>query len=67
LARLVALYEEELARYRVEPENARLLSAKIEDWLGPAGAGLKYEGAELAAWWVVGNVVLNLDETLTRG
>ena len=67
IERLSRLYIGERARFESDEENARELCAQLEKWLGPTGNELKYEDAELAAWWVVANVVLNLDETLTRG
>jgi hypothetical protein len=61
LGQLLALYRDTLARYRKDPAAARALAA---GGLGlPPGA----DAAELAAWTVVANVLLNLDETLTKG
>ncbi len=60
-ARLAGLYEDAHARYAKNPEAARKMAT---DPLGPAPAGSDL--AELAAWTVVGNVLLNLDETLMR-
>jgi hypothetical protein len=59
---LVGLYRESLERYRKDPAAARAL----------AGGGLSssppgVDTAELAAWTVVANVLLNLDETITKG
>jgi hypothetical protein len=59
---LVGLYESELVKYRARPEDARALAT---DPLGPLAPGMN--AAELAAWTVVANVLLNLDEVLTRG
>jgi hypothetical protein len=61
LARLVKLYEQALGRLQPQPEQARKLAA---DPLGPPPAGQNI--AELAAWTVVGNVLLNLDEMLMK-
>ncbi|TMQ32023.1 MAG: DUF1553 domain-containing protein, partial [Planctomycetota bacterium] len=61
LARLVKLYEHALGRLQPQPEQARKLAA---DPLGPPPAGQNI--AELAAWTVVGNVLLNLDEMLMK-
>ncbi len=61
LDRLCALYEQELARYRGDSESARNMAA-----FGVAGAGGQFDPAEVSAWTVVANVLLNLDETLTR-
>jgi hypothetical protein len=55
-ARLVALAEKEKARYAASPSDATEL-------LKFAGAkGKQTDPAELAAWTVVANVLLNLDE-----
>jgi hypothetical protein len=61
LARLVRLYEQSLARLRSHPDQARKLAT---DPIGPPPEGR--DVAELAAWTVVGNVLLNLDETLMK-
>ncbi|MEX0867876.1 MAG: DUF1553 domain-containing protein [Pirellulales bacterium] len=61
LGRLVQLYEEAKAEYAADPEAAQQLATEP---LGPLPAGL--DAAELAAWTVVANVLLNLDETLAR-
>ncbi len=57
LERIVALYEGELDHYRQNPQAAAKMAGEV------AGGA---EAAELAAWTVVGNVLLNLDETLTK-
>lgn len=57
VTRLLALYEPARARFSNEPEQARKM-ATIPLGPPPHGANL----AELAAWTVVGNVLLNLDE-----
>src|SRR5262249_26489511 len=59
--RLVALFTPELGPHREEPSAAKQMATSH---LGgpPEGSDL----AELAAWTVVGNVVLNLDENLTK-
>ncbi len=59
--RLVKLYEQMLAQYRADAVEAKKLAT---DPLGPVPAGANE--AELAAWTVVGNVLLNLDETLMK-
>ena len=61
IERLVKLYDQALARYRTNPEAARHMATEP---LGPAGKDADL--AELAAWTVVGNVLLNLDETLMK-
>jgi hypothetical protein len=61
LARLSGLYEQTLAKLQPQPEQARKLATEP---LGPAPAGANV--AELAAWTMVGNVLLNLDEMLMK-
>jgi hypothetical protein len=58
---LEKLYEKSLARFDKEREQATLL-ATIP--LGPLPKGM--DAAELAAWTVVGNVLMNLDEFVAR-
>jgi mono/diheme cytochrome c family protein len=59
---LVALYRAELARFRADAARAKALAT---DPVGPVPAGT--DEAELAAWTVVANVLLNLDGVLTKG
>ena len=61
LDRLVRLFEAARATFGRDPEQARKLAT---DPLGPAPPGA--DVADLAAWTVVGNVLLNLDEMLMR-
>jgi hypothetical protein len=61
LQRLVALYEQARDKYRQAPQDAAPMAT---DPLGPAPEGL--DVADLAAWTVVSNVLLNLDEFLAR-
>jgi len=58
--RLVQLQAEVLAEYAVAPADARQMAT---DPLGPVPADLDIDLADLAAWTVVANVILNLDET----
>ena len=58
--RLVRLHDEALAEYRTAPEDAAKMAT---DPLGPAPSGIDADMADLAAWTVVANVILNLDET----
>ena len=60
--RLVALYRSELEAYRKDADAARHMATTP---LGPAPEGVDL--AELAAWTLVSNVLLNLDEFLTKG
>ena len=59
--RVIKLFEQTLAKLRSEPEKARKLAT---DPIGPLPASS--DAAELAAWTVVGNVILNLDEALMK-
>ena len=59
--RLVKLFEEAKGTYAKDPTKAMQM-ATIP--LGPVPTGMDL--GELAAWTVVGNVVLNLDETLMK-
>ena len=61
LSPLVRLYEKTLNRFVQSPGEAQKLAT---DPLGPAPAGMNL--AELAAWTVVANVLLNMDETLMK-
>lgn len=61
LARLVVLYQRELDRYRQDqPAAAEMATSHL------GAAPTEMNVSELAAWTVVANVVLNLDETLTK-
>lgn len=61
LERLTQLHETIRTRAAAEPESAKLLAS---DPLGPIPEGL--DSVDLAAWTVVGNVILNLDEMLMK-
>ncbi len=61
VGRLVTLYEQSLARFNQNPEDARRMATEP---LGPVEQDANV--AELAAWTVVGNVLLNLDETVMK-
>jgi hypothetical protein len=61
LERLVSLFDSELEHYRANPEEA---VAMATDPLGPVDGDADLP--ELAAWTVVANAVLNLDETVTK-
>jgi hypothetical protein len=58
--RLVALYETELDRFTKDVKAAKAL---LKDY---ASALDDSQSAELAAWTMVANVLLNLDESLTK-
>jgi mono/diheme cytochrome c family protein len=59
---LVALYQSEREHYRTDAKAALALAS---DPLGPLPSGM--DAAELAAWTVAANVLLNLDGVLTKG
>jgi len=59
---LVALYQQRLTYYRDHPTEAKTLATEP---LGPLPSGM--DAADLAALTSVCNVILNLDEFLTRG
>jgi hypothetical protein len=61
LARLVKLFDEAKAVLTADSRKANQLATVP---LGPVPAGM--DVAELGAWTVVGNVILNLDETLMK-
>ncbi len=58
---LTQLYRESLEKYR----NNLPAAKKMASILGAVPANV--DVAELAAWTVVANVLLNLDETITKG
>ena len=62
IARLTKLHNSELARYINDPAAAEKMAASE---LGKPAGGANL--AELAAWTVVANVLLNLDEAITKG
>jgi hypothetical protein len=55
IASLVQLYEQELANYNKDAEAAKKL------------AGTNENAAEMSAWTLVANVLLNLDGVLMKG
>jgi hypothetical protein len=61
LEQLVSLYDAARADYQKDEEKAKQMATHP---LGPAPQGI--DVASLAAWTAVGNVLLNLDETLMR-
>jgi hypothetical protein len=56
------VYDAQLAKYRKDPGAAKKLLS-----VGESPRNEALDAAEVAAWAVVGNVLLNLDEALTRG
>lgn len=61
VSRLAKLYERSLAKFEKQPEAAVKLATEP---LGPIAKD--QSAADLAAWTVVGNVLLNLDEALMK-
>ncbi|MFP6887017.1 MAG: hypothetical protein VB997_05620, partial [Opitutales bacterium] len=65
---LTGLFNNRLERFKVDPGSAHKL---IESTRGGLAAGISPSdssaAAELAAWFHVANVLLNLDETITKG
>jgi mono/diheme cytochrome c family protein len=57
LDRLVALFNQQLTNYKASPQTAEQLLK---------GEARELPAQELAAWTIVANVLLNLDETLTK-
>ncbi len=58
---LSRLYAENLEKYRKDSVAARAMARHGKE------VALGVDVAELAAWTVVANVLLNLDETITKG
>ena len=50
------------AHYASEPDAAKQLIAAGESKPDP-----RFDPRELAAWTMIGNVILNLDEAITKG
>ncbi len=59
---LERIYRQQLANYSANPEAAAKLTA-----VGESARPAQVESAVLAAWTAVGNVLLNLDEVITKG
>ena len=62
LQSLTTLFRETLAEFQGNSEAAGLLLAT-----GESPRNEQIEPVELAAWTMVANLILNLDETLTKG
>jgi hypothetical protein len=60
--RLAALFQSELKNYQADAKAAGKMAGRDADT-----ASGKLDTAELAAWTVVANVLLNLDEAITKG
>jgi len=59
---LQRIYEQQLANFQHDNEAAKGLVS-----VGESARPEKLDDGELAAWIAVGNVLLNLDETITKG
>jgi len=59
---LTKIYEAQLARFKQDPAAATKLIS-----VGESARPAEVDASELAAWTTVGNVLLNLDETITKG
>jgi hypothetical protein len=66
LGRLVELFESERANYEKHQDAAMALISEVSDKKPKVKEAPTGDVAAMAAWTVVGNVLLNLDETLTR-
>ena len=63
-AHLIEVHEQELVRFRESPETAHAL---LGEQAFPSGLPEDIDASELASWFFVANILLNLDETITRG
>jgi hypothetical protein len=61
LDQLLALYRQNLEKYKKDPAAAKAMTKS-----GLPKPSKEVNPAELAAWTVVANVLLNLDETVTK-
>jgi hypothetical protein len=64
--RLLALYDQELTHFRADAKAAGAIAGRAAEEKSKADKPHE-DTAELAAWTVVANVLLNLDETLNKG
>jgi hypothetical protein len=59
---LLALYRDNLEKYKKDPAAAKVLAKG-----GQSEPPKNLDPVELAAWTIIANVLLNLDETITKG
>ena len=64
VAELVKLFEDQFAAYQAEPGSAIALAAAGPRFDDEHGAN--FDVPRLAAWTIVDNLLLNLDETVTK-
>jgi hypothetical protein len=62
-AALVAMFQEEQSRFRADPDAAETLLENTRSFR----PRLETDPLDLAAWFLVANVLLNLDETISSG
>ena len=62
IERLEELYADVLEHYQTRPEEAKSMATEAP---GPLPSGL--DAIELASWATVANVLMNLDEFLSKG
>ena len=62
MASLTGLLNDVRAHYKAEPEAAKQLIQTGETKPDPS-----LDSSELAAWTMIGNTILNLDEVVTKG
>ena len=60
---LIGVHDHELARLRGSPGTVRVLLSEVSQ----GGLPEDIDASELASWFFVANILLNLDETITRG
>jgi len=56
---LIQVFRQERQSYQLAPEQALALIGELD--------GNQTEPHDLAAWFVVASILLNLDETITKG
>ncbi|WZO99914.1 PSD1 and planctomycete cytochrome C domain-containing protein [Isosphaeraceae bacterium EP7] len=59
---LARVFGEQLDHFKADPKAAKALIS-----IGESARPANMDEAELAAWTAIGNVLLNLDETITKG
>jgi hypothetical protein len=69
IQRIVALYQQQKSYFAAHETEARKVTSGGVRWFHTFGVTEKYDDAtlpEAAAWTMVANILLNLDETLTK-